>query len=167
MKPLFKTGDMQNPKNYRPISLLSSLSNFEKIVVKRRENFWEKCDMLISKQYGFRKRKSTLNALVDITETSRAKITKSEETICTFLDLREAFGTVSHGILLKNLKLMVPEEFFSNCWRVPYKIENNLYILMKKFQKFDLNVGVSQGSVLGPLLFLININDITDMQHEN
>ena len=101
MKPLFKTGDMQNPKNYRPISLLVSLSEiFETILVKRLESFWEKCDVLNSKHYGLQK-KSTLNMLVDLTETIGARISKSEKTICTFLDLSEAFDTVSHEFLIK------------------------------------------------------------------
>ena len=57
-KPLFQAGDMQNPKNYRPMSLLSSLSKIsEKIQVKKLQSFWEKCDVLNSKQYRFRKKK--------------------------------------------------------------------------------------------------------------
>ena len=69
----------------------------------RLESFWKNYDVLNSKQYGFRKGKSTLNALIDLTETLREHINKNEKTICTFLDLSKAFDTINHGILLKKL----------------------------------------------------------------
>ena len=73
IKRLFKTGDMQNPKNYRTISLLLTLSKiFETILVKRLESFWENCDVLNSNQNRFRKK----TVLIDLTKTIRAKISK-------------------------------------------------------------------------------------------
>ena len=105
IKPLFKTGDMQKSKNCLPISLLTSLSKlFEKTLVKRLECFWKKCDVLNSKQYDFRKRKSTLNTLIDLTETIRATIIEREKTNCTFSDLSREFDRVNHRILLKKLE---------------------------------------------------------------
>ena len=141
LKPLFKTGDMENPKNYRPISWLSSLSNFfGKIAVKSFEIFWEKCDVLNSKQCGFRKGKSTLNALLDFTKTFFfAKISKSAKKLSArfWLWVRHLIQSITE-FCSKNLKLLVSEEFFSNCWRVSQKILSNLYTLMKKIQMFEM-----------------------------
>ena len=166
IKQLFKSGDMQNPTNYRPISLLSSLSkNFGKFMVMMLESFWEISDLLNSKQYGLGKRKSTLNALNDLTERIRAKISKSEKTICTFLDLSKAFDTVSHETLLKKLEdygargnvLQLLVSFLKKTictnWR-------------KSFRNLRYKCWNTQDSVLGPLLFLIYLDDKTGTQDE-
>ena len=165
IKPLSKIGDTQKSKNYRPISLLSSFSEIcEKSLVKKLEIFWEKCDVLNSKQHAFGKWKSALNALIDLTETIRSKISESEKTICIFLDLSKAFDTVSHGILLKKREAYGGR---GNVLQLLASFSHNRKHFVQTDEKVsevrDIN-GVTQGSVLGPLLFLLLINDITDTQ---
>ena len=155
IKRLFKTGDMQNPKNYHTISLLLTLSKiFETILVKRPESFWESCDVLNSNQKRFRKK----TVLIDQTKTIRAKISESEKTICTFLDKSNALDTVNHGISLKKLEAFGARRNFLQL--LASSLQNRKRFVQtdgKVPEVRDINVGVSQGSVLGPLMFLIYI----------
>ena len=97
--------------------------------------------MLNSKQNGFRKERSALNALAGLKQTIQAKNSKNEKTIFEILDLNKAFETVKYEILRENnLKLIMPEEFFSNCWRISYETENNLYKLMEHFKEFEISL---------------------------
>ena len=101
--PFFKSGDRSKPTNYRPISLLPAIGKlFEKLLYKRIYTFLSKNNMFSKNQFGFRSNLSTVDAIASLTEVIRANWFKSKNlTKCTFIDLKKAFDTVNHELLLK------------------------------------------------------------------
>ena len=102
--PIYKRGPDSDVNNYRPISLLSIFDKIiEKIMHSRLYEFLENNDILFENQFGFRKYKSTIHALIQITEQIRESIDNKKFGCGIFIDLRKAFDTVNHAILLKKL----------------------------------------------------------------
>ena len=102
--PIFKTDDDTDPSNYRPISLLSNSNRiFEKWIFKRMESFIAQHNMLSPSQYGFRKTLSTQHAILDIVSTIQTNMDKRLFSCGDFIDLKKAFETVDHKILLHKL----------------------------------------------------------------
>ena len=102
--PIHKKDRKDIPNNYRPISLLPCISKlFEKVIYKRIADFCKAQNIITEKQFGFRTKHSTQNALTHLTDTLAEKMDNSESCIVVFLDLAKAFETVDHKILLQKL----------------------------------------------------------------
>ena len=161
--PIHKSGDKSDVSNYRPISILSPISKIlEKLIHVRSINFFNKHSVLLPTQYGFRANHLTSHALTDVLTSLYDNINNENYTALLLLDLKKAFDTVNHKTLLTKLEhygirrptLDLFASFLTNRYQY-VSLENHQSNLKK------INYGVPQGSVLGPLLFNIYINDIS------
>ena len=160
--PLFKGGKKSDVSNYRPVSLLPIPGKIlEKIIHNHMTNFFENNNLLSNHQGGFRKNHSTLGSINDLTTDIFNSINNKEITLATFFDLKKAFDTVNHKILIKKLDKMgikgdllcLVENYLNN--RYQKTICNNALSTTN-----NVLCGVPQGSILGPLLLLVYINDM-------
>ena len=162
--PIHKGDSVLTVSNYRPISLLPIFSKImERLVYNQFIEYIENNNILSDLQFGFQKNKSTEHAISSIFTNITNALTKKQSSYCIFLDFAKAFDTVNHEILIQKLKyygvqgntLKLFESYLSNRTQV---VEVNGMLSEKGLIKH----GVPQGSILGPLLFLLYINDISN-----
>lgn len=163
--PVFKKGDPKMFSNYRPISVLPSLSKIlERIVYNRLLAFLNKHNILFDGQYGFRAGISTEMALIDAVDKVYDALGKKLTTVGVFLDLSKAFDTIDHEILISKLS-HYGIRGTSLSWFKSYIHNRKQFTLFngESSDLLDIKCGVPQGSILGPLLFILYVNDICNV----
>uniref|UniRef100_A0A8C6LE27 Reverse transcriptase domain-containing protein n=1 Tax=Nothobranchius furzeri TaxID=105023 RepID=A0A8C6LE27_NOTFU len=163
--PLFKNGDKHNFTNYRPVSLLPQFSKIlEKVFASRLDKFIEKNMILHNEQYGFRTQHSTTMAIMDLTEKISEAIDNREYFISVFIDLKKAFDVIDHSRLLQKL-YQYGIRGVAHQWVRSYLDNRKQYVQINGITSELRNIayGVPQGSVLGPKLFNLYINDLVNV----
>ena len=162
--PIFKKGDRELLKNYRPVSTLPIFGKiFEKIICSRLYNFFTSNNLLSDCQFGYRKKHSTGHAIHHSVNIIKDALADKKHVIAIFVDLSKAFDTIDHKILLSKLERYGIRGTANNLIH-DYLTGRTQYVstLGEHSDLEDIIFGVPQGSVLGPLLFLIYMNDIVN-----
>ena len=166
--PVFKKDSPHQLGNYRPISLLPALSKvFEKIAYEQTYEYLSDKKLLYKSQYGFRKNHSTELAAMEVTDTIFKYLDNKKLPIAIFIDLSKAFDTIDHETLLFKLKHYGIRGTAYN-WFKSYLTNRTQYVQYKDkcSQKLKITTGVPQGSILGPLLFIVYVNDIAKITNK-
>ena len=154
--PILKSGDPNQPGNYRPISILPALSKIlEKVVCSQLTSYLVTNHILSPSQYAYRPSHSTEDAILDIVEWAARRVDDGDVAAVTSIDLSKAFDSVDHSVLLNKLEWYG----ISSRWFSSYLSGRSQ--LVRSSTALPLSHGVPQGSIVGPILFLTFVNDLT------
>ena len=153
--------------NYRPISILSFFSKiFEKLMYNIVNNFLYKNEVIYKYQFGFRKIHSTQHAIITLVDRITSSLDSGDLVIGVFLDLKKAFDTGDHHILIKKL-FSYGIRGNTLKWFQSYLTDRSQFVTYDGIESKVLSIkyGVPQGSILGPLLFIIYMNDLFNVSN--
>ena len=163
--PLFKKGDKLNASNYRPISILPTVSKIlEKAVHTQFYAYLTENNLISPNQFGFRLKSSTITATIQLSDQILHSMDNGCLTGAVFLDLAKAFDTVNHSILLQKLSTYGVDDA-GKAWFTSF-LTNRTQMTSCDYacsKAAAVSTGVAQGSILGPLLFIIYMNDLPDV----
>ena len=163
--PLFKNGDIKEFSNYRPVSILPQFSKIlEKVFHNRLMSIINDKQILNNSQFGFRKNMSTALAIIELVEEITTSIDEGKTTVGVFIDFKKAFDTVDHNILIKKL-LHYGIRGLAKNWVCSYLENRRQYVCIhdSNSECLDVKCGVPQGSILGPALFILYVNDMCNV----
>ena len=164
--PIHKNNNKNNIENYRPISIIPQFSKIiEKIIIKRINNFIEKNNIISSNQYGFKKKSNTLHTIYALINNITNSIDKHDKIAAVFVDIKKAFDTIDHKILfIKLYKYGIRGQTLNLIKSYLYNKKQSVRYNDKVSPLITVyDVGLPQGSILGPLLFMLYINDISNL----